>query len=407
MAIIIKGTGGIDTPSINATSNAVFTGPVDFTQAVLKGVNKWQVVSSDTNVQSNRNYFANTRSASLTLTLPTSANVGDTIVVQDVDRGGIALTFESATNGFVTKKEEREDQVLFQGTISGYASGGIAPPVFLNTIDKFPFVSDASATDVGDLSQFRFNAAGQSSSVSGYSSGGYAPPDSDVIDKFPFAVDSNATDVGNLTVARNAPAGQSSIISGYSTGGFLAVSDTFFTVIDKFPFATDTNATDVGDLSLIRANATGQSSTVSGYTSGGLSQPPPTGALTDTIDKFPFAVDTNATDVGNLTQARRLVSGQSSTVNGYTSGGYTPPTQSNIIDKFPFATDTNATDVGDLTQNRRSSAGQSSTVFGYASGGYAPTNVNTVDKFPFATDANATDVGDLTQARTGPTGQQV
>jgi hypothetical protein len=36
-------------------------------------------------------------------------------------------------------------------------------------------------------------------------------------------------------------------------------------------------------------------------------------------------------------------------VSGYTSGG--SPT-SNVIDKFPFASDTNATDVGDLVQAR-------------------------------------------------------
>jgi len=39
------------------------------------------------------------------------------------------------------------------------------------------------------------------------------------------------------------------------------------------------------------------------------------------------------------------------TVSGYSSGGYTP-VPVNVIDKFPFASDTNATDVGDLTVAR-------------------------------------------------------
>jgi hypothetical protein len=51
----------------------------------------------------------------------------------------------------------------------------------------------------------------------------------------------------------------------------------------------------------------------------------------------------------------------------------------NTIDKFPFATNANATDVGDLTQQGRSvQPGQSSSVSGYVSGGgyqYLPTNV--------------------------------
>jgi len=33
-------------------------------------------------------------------------------------------------------------------------------------------------------------------------------------------------------------------------------------------------------------------------------------ASSDVIDKFPFASDANATDVGNLTQARRQLTGQ-------------------------------------------------------------------------------------------------
>ena len=91
-----------------------------------------------------------------------------------------------------------------------------------------------------------------------------------------------------------------------------------------------------------------------GYTSGGY-----TDANSNVIDKFPFASDTNATDVGNLTVARRYPAGQSSSTYGYTSGGYSGGV-SNIIDKFPFASDTNATDVGDLTVARRYMAGQQS-----------------------------------------------
>ena len=97
------------------------------------------------------------------------------------------------------------------------------------------------------------------------------------------------------------------------------------------------------------------------------------------------------------------------TVAGYTSGGLTtpPPIQSNIIDKFPFAADSNATDVGDLTVNKSAGAGQSSTSEGYVSGGLeGPTVVNTIEKFPFSTDANASDIADLSVARNYCEGQQ-
>jgi len=297
---------------------------------------------------------------------------------------------------------------IFQGSVSGYASGGLVPPES-NVIDKFPFASDTNATDVGDLTVSRRISAGQSSTTHGYTSGGYTNPPLvyfKVIDKFPFAVDTNATSSGNLTVNRTRIAGQSSTTHGYTSGGYDG--PVVYTIIDKFPFSVDANATDVGDLTQKRQDHSSQSSATHGYNSGGFDPP----GVSNTIDKFPFSSDTNATDVGDMTSGRRITSGQSSITHGYVSGGTTTapalPGIVNTIDKFPFSSDTNATDIGDLIAVNFGSAGQSSTVSGYASGGYTPPsgNVNTIQKFPFASDTNASDVGDLTQARTSSAGQQ-
>jgi hypothetical protein len=95
-----------------------------------------------------------------------------------------------------------------------------------------------------------------------------------------------------------------------------------------------------------------------------------------------------------LTQARRATTGQSSTTHGYTAGGFIPAGTFNTIDKFPFAVDSNATDVGDTTELAIGAADHSSSTHGYLSG-FGPSN-NSIDKFPFSTDTNATDVGDLT-----------
>ena len=92
---------------------------------------------------------------------------------------------------------------VFQGTVSGYTSGGQVGASASNIIDKFSFAADANATDVGDLTVARSGVAGQSSAVSGYTSGDVS---SNVIDKFPFAADGNATDVGDLSVARSSGA---------------------------------------------------------------------------------------------------------------------------------------------------------------------------------------------------------
>ena len=300
-----------------------------------------------------------------------------------------------------------------QGSTSGYASGGnIGPPTFgvSNIIDKFPFSSDANATDVGDLSVGRQGAAGQSSSSHGYTSGGFDPFNGygNFIDKFPFSSGGNASDVGDITVTRTALSGQSSIFnsSGYNSGGIDTGPGS--DVIDKFPFSSDANATDVGNLTSNRYPVAGHSSTDNGYISGGGSPAVGPTFVKDAIEKFPFSSDANATDVGNLTQARLTSgAGQSSDASGYHSGGSIGPpfTPVNTIDKFPFSSDGNASDVGDLTQARNTAAGQSSTASGYSSGGSG--YVNTIDKFSFSSDGNATDVGDLTQAREQAAGQQV
>jgi hypothetical protein len=84
---------------------------------------------------------------------------------------------------------------------------------------------------------------------------------------------------------------------GYVGGGRLNTS-TYYNVIDRFTFASDANATDVGDLTLLRAGmGSGTSSTTYGYTAGGWTGPP---GETDRLEKFQFAASSNATDVGNL-----------------------------------------------------------------------------------------------------------
>jgi hypothetical protein len=296
----------------------------------------------------------------------------------------------------------------------GYSSGGYAPtstaPTYVdNIIQKFSFSSDGNATDVGDLTVGRKQVSGQSSSVSGYTSGGMtgipSPDDRSIIDKFPFASDGNATDVGDLTIffrgyGRIDTSGQSSADNGYVSGGS---SNNHEKSVDKFPFASDANATDMGDLIETLKTTAGQSSADNGYVSGGKNAS--AGSIdVNIIQKFPFASDSNATDVGDLTLARDAISGQSSTTYGYASGG---SPNVNIIDKFPFASDSDATDVGDLLNTKGNGSGQSSSVSGYVTGGGGdPSSWNMIQKFSFTTDGNSTDVGDLLGTSFSSAGQQ-
>lgn len=293
----------------------------------------------------------------------------------------------------------------FVGEAHGYIAGGYRPYSDTNVIEKTPFAADTNSADVGDLSVARRQTSSQSSPLSGYNTGGVS---SNVIDKFPFSTDSNATDVGDITAQIRHSSGQSSLINGYSTGGINDSTPSIQNIIHKFPFSTDTNATDVADLSQARDSlgSTGASSSEFGYTMGGRTTPPP--IQVDTIDKFPFATDTNATDVGNLSAARNTTGGASSFTNGYTLGGTAVPGRVNTIDKFPFASDSNATDIADVSVIKAQPGAFSSTTFGYSAGGSNPAipfsgqpgayGINIIDKFPFASETNATDVGDLTIA---------
>jgi hypothetical protein len=141
--------------------------------------------------------------------------------------------------------------------VSGYTSGG--DPESQRRIDKFPFASDANATDVGDITADKRQVTGQSSTVSGYVSAGVKAPTNEfynVIEKFSFSSDGNGSDVGDLTVARSRPTSQSSTVSGYTSGGVIWPSP-YYNIIEKFPFASDGNATDVGDLTVGTGTAAG------------------------------------------------------------------------------------------------------------------------------------------------------
>ena len=293
----------------------------------------------------------------------------------------------------------------FQGSSYGYQSAGYFQPPGLpsgaeNQIQKYSFTSDGNATDVGDVTVARYYLAGQSSSTHGYSSGGQFGVN--VIDKFPFSTDANATDVGDTNEPRSGQASQSSDTHGYNSGG-----GTSTTTYEKFAYASDGNGAAVAQLWNQRTQASGQSSSTHGYNSGGYYPPATT---MNSIDKFPFAVEENAADVGDMSQGNwgGRTAGQSSETHGYVSGGSEHPNiQRNYIDKFTFATDANATDVGDLTLARYYLVGTSSTTHGYASGGYRPVARDNIDKFSFSSDGNATDVGDLLNQQYGAAAQQI
>jgi len=321
-----------------------------------------------------------------------------------------------------------------QGINHGYTSGGANFAITnFDIIDRFPFAVDANATDVGDLTVGRYRASGHSSLTHGYTAGGDQNPGSDqnVIDKFSFSSSANATDVGDLLSVLTNHTGHQSGSSGYVSAGNDGTASPFLVGIkkdiQKFPFTSDGNSTRVGDLTETKLYSQGLSSTHCGFVAGGdqKSTPPFTpyeGGVSNKIERFPFAADTNSTDIGDLTTARKTGAGNSSETHGYVSGGATfvpashPTFPSSgdfsivTIEKFPFASTATSTSVGDLAEISYVSgmAAQNSNVSGYVTLGNSAGYAKDIGKFSFASDGDGTVVGDLSVTRNflGPTGQQ-
>ena len=275
-------------------------------------------------------------------------------------------------------------------------SGGVGSLWYNKTGGEMFVCTDATAganvwknvgAGSGDIVPYVFQGT-----ADGYAVGGADGGTGNSIHKFSLTTDGDSTDVADLTVGRSDnPCGQKSKTHGYCSGGYNYPGSALKDAIDKWSFVTTANATDVGNLTDAKSQIAGQSSEDYGYTAGG-------SPTNNVIERFSFSSDGNSVDRADLTTTRQYLSGHNSATHGYVSGGAGPL---NIIEKFPFASATNASDVGDLTNTIASHSNQSSTTNGYASGG---ASINVINKFSFSSDGNATDAGDLTVARSNMCG---
>jgi hypothetical protein len=286
----------------------------------------------------------------------------------------------------------------YQGTTYGYVCGGYDNSYAANdgAIEKVSFTTDGNTGgDIGNLTASRRDCAGTRSETHGYCHGGSQSPGNNVIDKLQFSTDGNMVDVGDLLGITKYSGSATDAGNGYGfcIGGTTGSVDS--NIIQRYGFSSDGDSTDWADLTVLLAPAYGgQSSATHGYVAGGQQ----VATYTNFINKFTFASQTNATDIGNKTTTSAYHATHSSTTYGYSAGG-DGGLASSTIDKFSFSTDGDATDVGDLTSARGYMPGTSSTTHGYSMGGYSAANNVTIDKFSFAAGGNATDVGDMTASR--------
>jgi len=280
---------------------------------------------------------------------------------------------------------------VFQGSIEGYSLGGTnSGSSVIDVIDKYSFSADQNATDVGNLTASKGGAPGTHSSTYGYvggggTGGGAGAPRIDVIERLAFASGGNSVaQTAVMTNSKSFGASASEETFGYHMGGFAPST---VNVIQKHSMVADTDATDVGDLSESKGRASGASSATHGYAMGSY------GPSSNVIDKVSFASGSVSDNVAQLTVARGS-SGASSTTHGYAFGGYAghPVNYQDEIDKFSFASEGAGSDVGNITVEGGWGSSTSSTASGYTVGGDQRALV--IDKVSFASDGDATDVGD-------------
>ena len=177
--------------------------------------------------------------------------------------------------------------------------------------------------------------------------------------------------------------------------------------IDKYSYTSDGNATDVGDLTGNKAFSISSSTKTHGFSLASY----PVGVT----EKWSHVSDGNSTQIPAISTPTYFGTGNTSDVNHYITSGYnayTPtignPNINTDVAKIPIANEDAISDTGvDWSQvtgsNGQGMAAQSYT-HGYilsVGGGYPRTSTatNKIEKFPFAAEDASSDVGDMTKTR--------
>ena len=172
-------------------------------------------------------------------------------------------------------------------------------------------------------------------------------------------------------------------------------------VIGYFTIPTAGNATDFGDLTQARQWGGAAASRTRAVWGGGS-----TPTKVDTIDYVTIASTGNAIDFGNKVTSANEAGGLSNQtralfMGGYTSGG-NPAGYRNEVDYITIASTGNAVDYGDLISGKASQgqAGCSDSVRGFEVGGQYPAiNQNTISYTNIASTGNFQDWGDISSGK--------
>lgn len=298
---------------------------------------------------------------------------------------------------------------IAHGVAYGYSAGGEPSPTQPFplggnvTIEKFSFVSDGNATDVGDLAEGHYGAGRHDPTLALILGGGIYPGNvmTNKVQSFTFASGTDAAVtpyvLGNQANYSARGIHQTPDIA-FVTGGYKTPSIVVYSTVNKYPFANNSNATTITDPSNNMQNAFYASASMSpttAYFAGGWEVFSPTPTALEVLRKYPFATeDAASTDIGDLLAGTTYGgTGLTGPTHGYHAAS---AAGSNVIQKYSFASDGDAVDAGDMQVSAPKVGGNNSPTYGYITTNNHPTINDAIEKFPWSSDAPTVDVGDLT-----------
>ena len=273
------------------------------------------------------------------------------------------------------------------------------------TIDMHEIATTGDAIDFGDLVDGNTGAKGNCGSATrAILAGGYDPSPGALVTTIQYVVMSSqggAIDWGDIAIAKNGISAGSNGIRGVFQGG--ATPD-YTSEMSSLDLQSLGNATNFGShLEGAIRNAGCVQNGTRGLWGGG--QGPTSNYFT--IVSYEFATTGSGTKFGELLENPSNMAPVSSGIRGVLAGGATPdsaPLAINTIQYITISTEGNATDFGDLTAARRNISGNTNRIRGTIAGGTTASsgsgnNVNTIDFITIASTGNAQDFGDLTVVR--------
>ena len=244
---------------------------------------------------------------------------------------------------------------LFMG---GAKSGGNS-----DSIDYITIATLSDSTDFGDIVQDGTKTSG-TTSISNNTRGFVAGGESSYTDRIAYVtIDTlgNTTDFGNLTASRKNLGSTNNDTRAVFIGGEGSQGTMDYITMANTPLS---NATTFGTLtsgSYSMANGLISNGTRGVFGIGGGTS---SGGYNNIIEYITIATTGNSTDFGNLTEGRSGQGQSSSATRGLLAGGKYTSGSSSVratIDYITIDTTGNATDFGDLTQARSSLSGLSDT----------------------------------------------